>query len=517
VNVHVEAARIVDIRRGSDGPFDARSIDRTVTGVPFYTSLPRSLTIALQQVVAASPAAEAVAEVGGERLSYAALWDRGAAVAGGLREAGIAPGDRVAIDLPNGVEWVVSLLGVLLSGAIAVPVNTRLSGEERAHVLEGSGAALVIDAATPAPRGAPFLDTNPDPATPAAIFYTSGTTGRSKGAISTHEALLAVSENMLRSSGIPRDVGAELRTLVCVPLFHVTGFAAQMVTALMSGGTLVILNGLDAEEMLRTIVDERVSLMISVPAIYFYLLRSKHFTRDAVKHVRWAMYGGAPITADLVKRLKEGMPATRVTNGFGMSETSSLATMLPHEESEDHADSIGYPCPCIDVALLDPHGDTGVGEILIRGQTVTPGYWDDPSASSASFVDGWLRTGDIGRIDEDGRLYLVDRLKDMINRGGENVFCVEVENALADAPGVHEVAVIGVPDTMMGEKVGAVIVPSNVDIEVEAVLEHAALRIADYKVPQFVAIQHEPLPRNPAGKVLKQVLREQTDWGPPLR
>jgi acyl-CoA synthetase (AMP-forming)/AMP-acid ligase II len=322
---------------------------------------------------------------------------------------------------------------------------------------------------------------------------------------------------MIRAAAIPRDLGPGLRTLVCVPLFHVTGFAAQMVTTLLTGGALVILNGLDAPKMLQTIVEERVSMTVAVPAIYFYLLSAPSFSSEAVAGVRWALYGGAPIAPDLVMRIKRSLPGARVANGFGMSETSSLATLLPHEESDSRADSIGYPCPCIDVAILGPDSETGIGEILVRGQTVTTGYWREPERSPTSFTDGWLRTGDIGRIDDAGRLYLVDRLKDMINRGGENVFSVEVENALAGAPGVKEVAVIGVPDSMMGEKVGCVIVPADGGVEVDAVIGHAAARIADYKVPQFVAIQDEALPRNPAGKVLKHVLRERTVWGPPVR
>jgi acyl-CoA synthetase (AMP-forming)/AMP-acid ligase II len=216
-------------------------------------------------------------------------------------------------------------------------------------------------------------------------------------------------------------------------------------------------------------------------------------------------------------KLKGALPAARVANGFGMSETSSVATLLPHEESDAHADSIGYPCPCVDVAILDADPVTGVGEILVRGQTVTQGYWREPNLATHSFVDGWLRTGDIGRLDDAGRLYLVDRVKDMINRGGENVFSVEVENALADAPGVKEVAVIGVPDSMMGEKVGCVVVPVDGEIDITAIVSHASARIADYKVPQFVAIHEEPLPRNPAGKVLKHVLREKIVWDAPVR
>ncbi len=509
--------RISHLRRGSDGPFDADTIRRSDGDVPYYSELPSSLVTALRAVVERAPHAEAVVEVPGRRVSYRELWEQGSAAAGGLRDAGVGPGDPVAIDLPNGVDWVVSLLGILLCGAVVVPVNNRLAPEERAAVLIGSGAVLTIDSATPAARAEPYVDASRTGSDTAAIFYTSGTTGRSKGAISTHEALLAIAENMWRAAAIPRDLGSDLRTLVCVPLFHVTGFAAQMVTTLLSGGALVILNGLDAPKMLETIMKERVSMMVAVPAIYFYVLSSPSFSSNGVSGVRWALYGGAPISPDLVMRIKQALPAARVANGFGMSETSSLATLLPHEESDRHADSIGYPCPCVDVAILGADSETGMGEILLRGQTVTTGYWREPDLSRQSFIDGWLRTGDIGRIDDAGRLYLVDRLKDMINRGGENVFSVEVENALADAPGVEEVAVIGVPDSMMGEKVGCVIVPGEGGVEIDVVMDHAAARIADYKVPQFVAILEGQLPRSPAGKVLKHILRSQIVWGPPVR
>jgi acyl-CoA synthetase (AMP-forming)/AMP-acid ligase II len=510
-------SRIAFVRRGSDGPFDARSIRRTTDNAPYYASLPTSLVAALKQVVHATPDVEAVVEVSGRRLTYSELWNLGHTVAGGLHAAGIRPGDRIAIDLPNGVDWVVACVGIVMCGAVVVPVNARLAAPERAQILASSGVSLVIDSDTPAPAGAPYLYERAERGDLAAIFYTSGTTGRSKGATSTHEALLGVAENMRRAAGIPAAAGGGLRTLVCVPLFHVTGFAAQMVTTLLTGGTVVILNGLDAARMMQTIAAERISLMIAVPAIYYYALSSPHFRSEAMASVRWALYGGAPIAPELVARLKEAMPNAWVGNGFGMSETSSLATMLPDQDSHEHADSIGYPCPCIDVGLLDRDESTGVGEILVRGQTVTHGYWEDPVQTERTFINGWLRTGDVGWIDNAGRVYLVDRLKDMINRGGENVFSVEVENALADAPGVSEVAVLGVPDSMMGEKVGCVIVASQPEFDVNAVLRHAAARLADYKVPQFVAVREQPLPRNPAGKVLKHRLRDEVEWGRAVR
>ena len=179
---------------------------------------------------------------------------------------------------------------------------------------------------------------------------------------------------------------------------------------------------------------------------------------------------------------------------------------------------MGFAAPHAEVAVADADPDSGIGELLIRGQSVCAGYWNKPDATESTFRDGWLHTGDIGRVDEQGLVHVMDRLKDMINRGGENVYSIEVENALAAAPGVGEAAALAVPDEMMGEKVGAVIVPlAGVDLDVEAIVGHVRGRLADFKVPQYIALREEPLPRNPAGKVLKAQLREQTEWGKPLR
>ena len=203
-------------------------------------------------------------------------------------------------------------------------------------------------------------------------------------------------------------------------------------------------------------------------------------------------------------------------NGFGLTETSSLTSYLPHEDATAHADSVGFAMPVVDLALHEPDAVTGVGELLVRGQNVVQGYWNKPEATAETFVGGWLHTGDLARIDQDGLLYIVDRVKDMINRGGENVYCIEVEAALADAPGVLEAAVIPVPDDMMGEKVGAVIVTGR-EFELDQVIGHVRERIADFKVPQYVALRDQPLPRNPGGKVLKARLRDDIEWGDPLR
>jgi long-chain acyl-CoA synthetase len=218
----------------------------------------------------------------------------------------------------------------------------------------------------------------------------------------------------------------------------------------------------------------------------------------------------------------EAFPHARVGNGFGLTETSSLTSYLPHEEAAEHADSVGFAMPVVDLALDDVDHGSGshppTGELLVRGPNVVAGYWNKPEANAQTFTEGWLHTGDIGRVDADGLLYIVDRSKDMINRGGENVYSIEVENALSGAPGVGEAAVVAVPDEMMGEKVGAVLVPlAGQQLDVAAVIAYTRAHLADFKVPQYVALREEPLPRNPGGKVLKAQLREQTSWGKALR
>jgi long-chain acyl-CoA synthetase len=262
---------------------------------------------------------------------------------------------------------------------------------------------------------------------------------------------------------------------------------------------------------LRAMEEERIDTMVTVPAIYWLAINQPAFASTDISRVRSVSYGGAPIAPDLVARLAKAFPQARLGNGFGLTETSSVSTFLPHEFVA-HADSVGFPAPVCDVRL-DAALPDGTGELLIRGPNVVSGYWNKPEATAQAFADGWLYSGDLARIDDEGLVYLVDRRKDMINRGGENVYCVEVENALAGAPGVYEAAVLGVPDEMMGEKVGAVIVPTpGVTFDVAAVFDYLGAHIADFKIPEYVAVSAVPLPRNPGGKLLKRHLRDHTDW-----
>ena len=481
-----------------------------------YAELPLSLVHMLRSSVERDPGAAAVSEIGAHALTYGALWDRALEVAGGLAALGVVPGDRVAIRLPNGLEWVLAFWGSLLAGAVVVPVNTRLAEAEVAYVREDSGAVYMFEPGGELPSVALSQVSEPAAGDLAAIFYTSGTTGFPKGAMVSHENFLANVENAVRVLGIDRDDGPSLATLVNVPLFHVTGCNSQLLVMTQLGGrTFVLPNALDLDAYLRTVVDEGVQLLTSVPAVYHALTRHPSFVPERLGHVRWVSYGGAPISPDSVHRIMEAFPAARVGNGFGLTETSSLTSFLPHEEAASHADSVGFAMPVVDLAIRDPDAD-GVGELLVRGQNVVQGYWRKPEATAEAIVDGWLHTGDLGRIDDEGLLYIVDRAKDMINRGGENVYSIEVEAALAGAPGVEESAVIPVPDDMMGEKVGAVIVPDG-EIDIGAVIAHCRGRIADFKVPQYIALRDEPLPRNAGGKLLKKQLAAETRWGNPLR
>ncbi|MDQ6920159.1 MAG: AMP-binding protein [Actinomycetota bacterium] len=501
-----------------DNPFARTGVERGPDGVARYSGLALSLVHAVRASVERVPDAEAVAEVGGERLTYRQLWDRAARVAGGLRAEGIQPGDRVAIRVPAGVDWVLAFLGAQLAGAVAVPVNTRFAEPEIEYVVSDSGSRRVLMPGKALPDGDPVMVDNLRPQDLAAIFYTSGTTGFPKGAMTTHENFLSNVETAVRVIGLAGEDSRSLRTLVSVPLFHVTGCNSQLLVMLALGSATVILPAFEVQAFLRAIQAERINLLVSVPAVYFLAITQPSFPDLDVEQVRWVAYGGAPIATSLVRRIQSAFPQARVGNGFGLTECASIATYLPHQEAAEHADSVGFAAPVVDLALEEPDPQSGVGQLLLRGPNVVAGYWKKPEATRSTFVDGWLRTGDLARVDARGLTYIVDRVKDMINRGGENVYCVEVENALAGAPGVGEASVLGVLDPIMGEKVGAVIVPlPDAQVDVDTIVAYCRERLADFKVPQYLAIRSEPLPRNPGGKVLKSALREQTEWGSPLR
>ncbi|HXW62322.1 MAG TPA: AMP-binding protein [Candidatus Acidoferrales bacterium] len=496
-------------------PFDESRITRGPDGIARYQDRPPSLLHMLRATVDTWNDKEALVELGRGRIGYREFWDRAAHVAGGLRALGVRRGDRVAIRLGNGIDWCVSFFGIQMAGAVAVPINTRFAEVEVEYVVSDSGSKVVIMPGQPLPDGPAFAVEDLEPGDLSAIFYTSGTTGFPKGAMTTQEAFLANIETCRRVGDLPFD--GTTRNLISVPLFHVTGCNSQLLPSCEGGGTVVIMPAFDIKLFLQAITSERLNSLTTVPAIFWLAINQPDFGEIDTSAISRVAYGGAPMPPDLVGRLMEAFPNARLGNGFGLTECCSVATFLPHEHSKMRPESVGFAAPVVDLKLTDVDPETCAGELLIRGPNVSLGYWNKPEATAETFVDHWLHTGDMARIDEQGFVEIVDRKKDMINRGGENVYCVEVENALAAFPAVFEAAVTAVPDTMMGEKVGAVIVPKpGQPIDIDELVAHAKARLADFKVPQYIVVRSQALPRNAGGKVLKKKLREHVDWGKPL-
>lgn len=500
-------------------PFADDDIVVDADGVRHFRELPESLVAVLRGNAAENPDVEALVEIGGERLTYAQLWDRATRVAGGLKARGLQRGDRVAVRYPAGVNWVVAFWGVVLAGGIVVAVNTRSTAPEVEFVLSDSGTTIDLEPGGGLPAGEPYVEEGIGLDDVAALFYTSGTTGNPKGVPTTHEAFLSNIANCTLCFAVPRDLApAEFRTLISVPLFHVTGCNSQLLLAAAYAGTAVILPAFDQDLLIDALQNERINFLVTVPAIYALVLRHPRFAAVDTSSIGWVTYGGAPIAPTLVRALQEAFPNARVANGYGMTETCSVMTALPHEDGVEHADSVGYAAPSVELAVApqDP-AEPRVGELLTRGANVATEYWNRPDATASTMIDGWLHTGDVVRVDEDGRVHIIDRMKDIINRGGENVSSIEVEAALLAHPEIVEAAVLAVPDEVMGEKVGAILYGGENEVVVEDVLATARALISDFKVPQYIVVAEEPLPRNPGGKLLKGVLRKGVEWGAPLR
>ncbi|WP_205014289.1 class I adenylate-forming enzyme family protein, partial [Nocardioides albidus] len=305
-------------------PFARDGVSVGDDGVPRYDDLPTSLVDLLRGRAEETPDAEAVVELGGRRLTYRELWDASARVAGGLRAAGVGKGDRVAIRYGAGIDWTLAFFGTLMAGGIAVAPNIRSAPPEIAFVLEDAGVGVDLAADTPLPDGEPYVDEEIGLHDPAGMFYTSGTTGHPKGVPTDHEAFLSNAENMIRGMSISRDIGSDLRTLISVPLFHVTGCNSQLLTALYVGGTAVIMPALDLPGLIDSLRTERISFLVTVPAVYALVLRRPEFAEADISGVRWVGYGGAAIAPSLVQALQKAFPQARVSNGYGMTETASL-------------------------------------------------------------------------------------------------------------------------------------------------------------------------------------------------
>jgi long-chain acyl-CoA synthetase len=502
-----------------------------------------------------------------ERTTFADHYARAAAFARALvDDFGVRPGDRVAVAMRNFPEWPAAFFGASATGAIVVPLNAWWTGPELEYGLRDSGTKVLVADAERMERLAPHLADlpgvativvrgdvpagavawtdvvgDPDPAAPptlpdvdvrpdddATIFYTSGTTGFPKGALGTHRNFttnivslaFAGTRTSMRTPPKAPPPGAsasaapaQAANLLSVPFFHATGCHSILQGSIVAGAKLVLMHKWNPERALELIERERITTFGGVPSMVWQVLQSPDLATRDISSVQSIGYGGAPAPPELVRKIDELFPGRTPSNGYGLTETSSVTTSNGGADYLRKPESVGVPVAVCDVKVVDELGNDlpegGTGELWISGPNVVRGYWGKPEATAQSFSDGWLHTGDVARVDEEGFVFIVDRAKDMIIRGGENVYCSEVEAALFEHPAVLDAAVIGVPHLVLGEEVGAVVQrkPGH-DASAEELQAHVRERLASFKVPTHVWFRDEDLPRNPAGKVLKRELRE---------
>ncbi len=507
-----------------------------------------------------------------ERMTYAQHYRIAATLAHRLREElGVQKGDRVAIAMRNLPEWVMAFWGAVAAGAVVVPLNAWWTGGELAYGLGDCGATVAFVDPERADRIGPHLrdlhdlravvttdergaahavahlgptfagllgDVAPDASPPdvelfpdddVTIFYTSGTTGKPKGAVGTHRNTCTNLMNLffqqamsqLRWAVAQGDQGDRPQRcyLLTVPLFHATGCHAVLIANTAAGSKIVLMHRFDAERAFELIEREKVTIFGGVPTVVMRMLDSPDLTRRDTSSVRSISYGGAPAPADLVRRIRAAFKTGQPGNGYGLTETSAATALNTGEEYVRKPDSVGRALPVTDAAVV-PDGYEGneppdlppgtVGELWVRGPNVVRGYWNRPDETARAITGGWFHTGDVARIDEEGFIFIVDRAKDVVIRGGENVYSVEVEDVLFAHPAVADCAVVGVPHPVLGEEVGAVVLlrPGH-KVSAEELADHVRARLAAFNVPTRMWFRQRPLPRNPAGKLLKRALRAQ--------
>ncbi|MFC8384891.1 class I adenylate-forming enzyme family protein [Nocardia sp. NPDC057272] len=447
-------------------------------------------------------------------LSNAQFHARVDAAASVLHREGVRPDDVVAVVLPNRVDLVVALFAAWRLGAAVTPVNPGLTDDDIRYQVEDSGAAVVIGEAG---RPAITLDiaeltehAGPVAATTssddlALIIYTSGTTGRPKGVLLGHENLAAMCSMIIDSLGLNETD----HSLLILPLFHVNGIVVSVLSPLLAGGRTTIAGKFSASGFFDTVEWVRPTYFSAVPAIYAMLVAQPDGPRPDNSSLRLAICGAAPMPGELIARFEQrfGVP---IVEGYGLSEGTCASTLNP-VAGQRKPGTVGIPLPGQTVAIMDIDGVLSApgepGEVVIRGANVMRGYLGRPTETAKTVVDGWLHTGDVGYFDADGYLVLVDRIKDMIIRAGENLYPKEIENALYRHPAVHEAAVVGVPDAVLGEvPVAHVVVAPQATVTIEELIEHCRAELAAFKVPAAIVLTAE-MPRNPVGKIDKKQLR----------
>ena len=506
-----------------------------------------------------------------ERVTFEAFFRAVSALAREFQAQGVQKGDRVAVIMRNLPEWAAAFYAGQAVGAIVTPLNAWWTGEELQYGLTDSGAKIAVVDAERYERLTEHLPHCPDlvrvyvsrareeiahplvtclenvlggandwsklpdqplpnvqigPEDDATIFYTSGTTGRPKGALATQRA---VNSNVMAAavSGAraflrrgeapptPQPTDPQRSSLISIPFFHVTGCFAVLNPSLAGGAKLVMMHKWDVIRAFELIEREKVMQAGGVPTIAWQLIEHPARANYDLSSLESVGYGGAPSAPELVRRIKETFPKSQPGNGWGMTETCATVTNHGAEDYANRPDSCGPAVPVSEIQIRDPAdgvtvlGPNQVGELWAKGPQVVKGYWNKPEATAQTFVDGWCRTGDLARIDEEGFCFIIDRAKDMLIRGGENIYCIEVENVLYDHPAVMDAAVVGIPHRTLGEEPGAVVtLKPGAEATEDELRAHVAEHLAAFKVPVKVKFWHETLPRNANGKILKNELKE---------
>jgi long-chain acyl-CoA synthetase len=546
---------------GPGGPFEV--VTEQVRGRPMQVYKERMR--ALRQIceIAIGRGDDTFIVYGDRDVTFADFITSSYTTSKGLDTFGVTHGDRVAVLSQNNPEWCLTFWGTVNLGAVLVGLNGWWTNDEIIYGLQDSGSKVLVADAKRFERIAGSLDDCPDlehvflidsdpsvfgddkrlhrfdelladktDTAPTAaideddyavIFYTSGTTGRPKGAISTHRSMIANLQNtiygsvagaMLGGGAIPQGDGGQTVALFTSPLFHVSGCHSTLVVGMIAGLKLVMIDGrFEPRKALELIQQHKISLWATVPTMVWRVCEDPDRHDYDTSSIVSVAFGGSPSADELQRKVHETFPnVTTTTNAYGLTESSSVATAISGKDAIDKPTSVGPPVPTMEIKIRDsagtevPAGQTG--EVTMYGPLIMAGYWNKPEATAETVRDGWLYTGDIGRLDADGFLFITDRKKDMIIRGGENIYCVEIENRLVEHPAIADAAVIGVPHPQLGEEVKAVVqLEPGETLTEQEVRAWVAEALANFKVPAYVELRHDKLPRNASGKLLKNVLR----------
>ena len=507
-----------------------------------------------------------------ERISYSQLRQEVASLSQAFIDLGIVKGDRIAIAMRNLPEWVTAFWATVAIGAIVVPLNAwwtsaelaygvddcdakvlildqerleRIAGELTRRTAVGERVVAVVrcqddvllrhaarlrqskvkvldfkSLIIPNRQRLPNIDIDPDD--PATIFYTSGTTANPKGVLGTHRnictnmmSMFFIAARNTRAYPSNRDQTGEKTAnsyLLSVPLFHATGCHAILIPNTFSGAKIVMMRRWNPEQALELIERESITSFGGVPTMVFQVLSSPDLAYRNTTSVKTIGYGGAPAPPELLRRIVKHFPLSRPSNGYGLTETSAVATMNAGEDYLSKPDSAGPALPIVDIRCVRQDGTDAepyeTGELWIKGPNVVAGYWNNSDATQAVFTNGWFHSGDLAYLDDERYVYIVDRAKDILIRGGENISSIEIENVIFEHQAVADVAVIGIADLVFGEEVAAVVrLHPQTWLDPEELRKHVASRLAGFKVPKYVFFYDAELPRNPAGKILKRQLR----------